>query len=133
MHSGGKKYTFFLFPIIEVTNDNIVTIIPSNSLTQCLPLHEMLPLRVKLNISQKQLQLCIRVGVTMSNVHSVVVIWDKSMSTFKLQRKTKRVEEITTLPFQVVLVVTNVVPVAVPAHVLRLVINLLLILDYFYE
>jgi hypothetical protein len=40
------------------------------------------------------------------------------MSTFEFESKAERVEEVSTFPFQIVLVVTDVITVSVPAHVL---------------
>lgn len=74
MDSWSQKNTLFLFPIVEITYDNIVTIISSNSLTQSFSLQQMFSFRVRFNFSQVELQFCVCIRIAMCDINSIIVV-----------------------------------------------------------
>lgn len=75
MHPGGEEYSFFLLPIVEVTNYDIIAVITRNSLAQSFSLDKMLASGVLLDFVQVSLQLRVSVGVAMSDVDRITIIY----------------------------------------------------------
>ena len=98
---------------MKVTDNKVITIIASNSLTKRFPIEKMIPFLIRLNFSKELLQLCVGVRIAMSDINCIIGIW-------KLNREIERMIKISIFSFEIILVIANIISVSKPADSLLL-------------
>lgn len=75
MNSRSQKYSFLLFAVIEVADNELIAVVAGDGLTQYLALHEMFAFGIVFYFPEEVLQARVGVGVGMRYIDCVVVVY----------------------------------------------------------